>query len=231
MPFRTVTALLKWSLTATLLLAALLAASFAVHQSGVVHAGMDFAKIDTAALDSGFPQIAQYSAYILTALFAFSVILSPIWIYLAARRARKHAVGDLKIHPVWSVISWFLPGINIFAPFRAFGKIWLASTGRKEPMKVETHPLIGFWWGMCLLLALLGAADIGGYLNAGGDIQAYRPGRLGIAAAIALFFALWSFLGLVLIVSRNLAARERGDEPVVEYWEKPKPRKPAESEA
>jgi hypothetical protein len=91
-------------------------------------------------------------------LFVASTIIWLVWLYksyasltrLGTRRTR-HA------SPSRAVMMWFVPFVNLVAPYQVVREIWLRTAGLNaaEPDLSAKTPLISWWWALYLIWNLV----------------------------------------------------------------------------
>lgn len=75
-------------------------------------------------------------------------VLFVLWFYCAYRqKAQSGLEGDVnggtRFAPIWAVIGWFVPGLNLIRPPQIMSEL----TGRRS--------LVGAWWGLWMVGALI----------------------------------------------------------------------------
>jgi hypothetical protein len=86
----------------------------------------------------------------LTITWAFLALWSgvlTIWSLNRAYRNRAASGLPLPMNPRWYAVSWFIPLVNLFMPYRPTKQIW---EGRSSP----PQPLLGCWWAAWVVIAL-----------------------------------------------------------------------------
>jgi hypothetical protein len=92
-----------------------------------------------------------------------AMVLFLAWVYRANRNARALGEMEMRYGPGWSVACFFIPIVNLYAPYLAIGDIWRASrveSGR-EP-RSPASALVGSWWviwlvGSCIQFSRMGS--------------------------------------------------------------------------
>jgi len=80
------------------------------------------------------------------AVFIATAIPFGMWIYRANKNARALGAVGMKSSAGWAVGSYFVPFVNLFAPFLAMREIWRASANPGNPESAPSTPLLGWWW-------------------------------------------------------------------------------------
>jgi len=92
------------------------------------------------------------------------------WTYRAM--SNVHALGANGVDsPGWAVGSFFIPFVNLVAPYTAMSQIWRASISAGD-WEAENAPIVGIWWALWLIAGL------------GGWIVILLAGEHGIAGLI-----------------------------------------------
>ncbi|HWO65915.1 MAG TPA: DUF4328 domain-containing protein [Umezawaea sp.] len=94
--------------------------------------------------------------YFVALLFACTVPVLLVWLY----RVRRNAEVPGRVHrwsPRWVVGGWFVPGLNLWAPYQAVADI--AAAGAPESRRAEVTRQVLAWW--LAWLAGLAATAVG----------------------------------------------------------------------
>lgn len=76
------------------------------------------------------------------------------WTYRAM--SNVHALGANGVDsPAWAVGCFFIPFVNLVAPYTAMSQIWRASISAGD-WKAENAPIVGIWWALWLIAGLGG---------------------------------------------------------------------------
>lgn len=89
----------------------------------------------------------------LAALIAFIA-----WLYRAVKNLPALGAADPGVTPGWAIGCWFVPFVNIVAPFIVVLRVWRASDPNPAAGRSQEWPLLYAWWGVFLALAVAGAA-------------------------------------------------------------------------
>ncbi|MFI6102007.1 DUF4328 domain-containing protein [Lentzea sp. NPDC051213] len=113
-----------------------------------------------------------------------------VWMYWA--RLNSHATASKHQHkwaPMWTIVGWLIPFVNLFVPFAVMQDIWRASDRSQGTLALQLRPkstLVTAWWS-CWIASF---------------VLAYVGGR------IQLDFAVWStFSTLATVAAAVLAIR------------------------
>jgi len=83
-----------------------------------------------------------------------------------------HALGAGGVDsPAWAVGCFFIPFVNLVAPYTAMSQIWRASISAGD-WQAENAPTVGIWWALWLIAGL------------GGWIMILMAGQHGIDPAL-----------------------------------------------
>ena len=84
-----------------------------------------------------------------------SGILFLVWIHRANYNARKLGAQDLQFTPGWCVGWFFVPFANLWKPYQAMKEIVKASTNPAEWRSQSDDPLVGGWWALFIISAIV----------------------------------------------------------------------------
>jgi hypothetical protein len=88
-----------------------------------------------------------------TLLFLTAVVLFCLFMARANRNARTFGALTLRYSPRWAVAAFFVPVMNLFAPYLAMKEIWQASD--PDPLfpatVVRVPVFVPAWWGLYVL--------------------------------------------------------------------------------
>lgn len=82
------------------------------------------------------------------------------WTYRLSRNLRAFGAAGLRTAPMWAVLFFFVPLLNLYRPFQTFREIWQASDPNLAALawrKTRPPALLGFWWASVLLMDVLDA--------------------------------------------------------------------------
>jgi len=89
-------------------------------------------------------------------LFLITVIVFGRWIYLAQKNLPELDARYLRFGPGWSVGVFFVPVLNLWAPYQAMGDLAKASRDPRTWQLEDTPLLILVWWILWLLKQFIG---------------------------------------------------------------------------
>jgi Domain of unknown function (DUF4328) len=89
-------------------------------------------------------------------LLLVTAILFGRWIYLAHKNLPELGARFLRFGPGWAVGVFFVPVLNLWAPYQAMGDLAKASRDPRTWQLEDTPPLILVWWLLWLLAQFLG---------------------------------------------------------------------------
>jgi hypothetical protein len=98
-------------------------------------------------------------------LYLITVIVFGRWIYLAHQNLPDLGARYLRFTPGWSVGCFFVPIMNLWAPYQAMRELAKASRTPRQWELEDSPPLIFIWWILWLILQVLGNAVIQGGLH------------------------------------------------------------------
>ncbi len=123
-------------------------------------------------------------------LFLVTTVMFCIWVHQANINARALGAAEMKSTPGWAVGSFFVPIVNIAAPYLAMVELWKVSdpsgavcSGIDHP-KQRVSPLLGAWWLTWLLGAGIGSVAHMMVRGAANQTAAARATSVEILAAI-----------------------------------------------
>jgi hypothetical protein len=86
------------------------------------------------------------------------------WMYQAHRNLRALGHTQLDSKPIWVIVCWFVPIMNLFCPYQVMREIWMRSAPPGTPANPRTSAtLLNCWWGAWI--AAIGLASWGNYLD------------------------------------------------------------------
>lgn len=96
-------------------------------------------------------------AFGILSLFLFIPFL--VWLDRAACNAHALAPGELDISPGWCVGCWFVPVVNLVAPYFVLSRLWKSSDSKRVATRstsrnTSTPGLIALFWVLWLVTAL-----------------------------------------------------------------------------
>jgi hypothetical protein len=89
-------------------------------------------------------------------LYIVTVIVFGRWIYLAHRNLLSLDARYLRFSPRWAVGCFFVPIINLWAPYQAMRDLAKASRSPRQWELEDTPPAIIGWWVLWLIVQFLG---------------------------------------------------------------------------
>jgi len=87
----------------------------------------------------------------------FSFIAFLMWFYRARCNLDRARLTGFKYTPKWTIISFFIPLVNIYRPLQIMQELWSGSkflsrtTNAESWQKVQPGKLVSLWWGMTML--------------------------------------------------------------------------------
>lgn len=138
-------------------------------------------------------------------LFACTVPVLLVWLY----RVRRNADVPGRVHrwsPRWVVGMWFVPVLNLWAPYQAVADI--AAAGAPESHRAEVTRQVLAWWLSWLIGLVATAASVRVWWFGDVVFSPLLPAWVG-----AVFFALASVL--LIAVVHKLSAMHPADERLI----------------
>ncbi len=94
------------------------------------------------------------------ALYIVTAIVFGRWIYLAHRNLLALDARYLRFGPGWAVGCFFVPIINLWAPYQAMRDLAKASRSPRQWELEDTPPVIIIWWVFWLIAEFMGRATL-----------------------------------------------------------------------
>jgi hypothetical protein len=134
-----------------------------------------------------------------------------VWIYRAHRNLPSLGAHPLKYSPGWAVGGFFVPFLNLIHPYLVVREMWKASSPEVGVSNGDswqdqaTFPLLGLWWGACIVTGILGQSVLW-LAPSAKTAAAFLPvAWLGVASYIVGVIA----AVLALLVVRRIDARQK----------------------
>lgn len=89
-------------------------------------------------------------------LFLMTAVVFGRWIYLAQKNLPELGARYLRFGPGWSVGVFFVPVLNLWAPYQAMADLTKASRDPRTWQLEDTPALILVWWILWLLTQFIG---------------------------------------------------------------------------
>jgi len=103
-----------------------------------------------------FDRATRFLAVSQLGVFLVTGVLILRWIYRARECLDALSAVGMRFSPGWSIGWYFVPFANLWKPFRAMAEIWKASQTPQAWKDQPTPGLLRWWWGLWLLVSLLG---------------------------------------------------------------------------
>ena len=100
-------------------------------------------------------------SWALILLFLITVIVFARWIYLAQKNLPELGARLLRFGPGWALGVFFVPVLNLWAPYQAMGQLAKASRDPRTWELEDTPVLILIWWILWLLKQFIGDGMLG----------------------------------------------------------------------
>jgi len=108
-----------------------------------------------------FDRVTRLLAVSQLGVFVVTGVLILRWIYRARECLDALKAAGLRFSPGWSIGWYFVPVANLWKPFQAMNELWKASSAPQAWRDQPTPSLLRWWWGLWLLVSLLGQAVSG----------------------------------------------------------------------
>ncbi|GHS88497.1 hypothetical protein FACS189487_06900 [Campylobacterota bacterium] len=106
------------------------------------------------------------------------------WIYRANFNARQLGASNMKFTPGWSVGWYFIPIACLWKPYQAMREIWCASSNPQNWQKQDVSSLLGWWWFLWVVSAVLGTILFRMTMNAEELYELLATNTLGLFAGV-----------------------------------------------
>lgn len=150
-----------------------------------------------------FLDVLDLAGIVATVVKLAALVLLLVWFYNAHSNLRHLGVRRLEYTPGWAVGYFFVPILCFFRPYQVAQEIFRASSP-EVPLQRPTawrltscSPVIGWWWGLTLLEALLGGC--GGMSQPLNSRQALLDPQLRSAIGMSLLSMAVALLGMLMI--------------------------------
>jgi hypothetical protein len=97
---------------------------------------------DAVVLDE-ISQVVRIGDFV---LFLITAVLFLTWVYRTCDNARRLGAVDMDQSPGWAVGSFFVPLINLLAPYYVMRDIWNASSDPTNWRSMRGNPIVRCWW-------------------------------------------------------------------------------------
>jgi len=131
---------------------------------------------------------------------AFLTPLSYLLCIILTLRVQYRAIKNLHIiespevemGPLFSVVSYFIPILNLGAPVAAVGQIWRGTFAAVAPERIDPSGRLAWWWAAFLLSGIVGG--VGGAVMRGGREVSDIINAAPLVSASALLSAIAAIL-------------------------------------
>lgn len=147
-------------------------------------------------------------------VWVVTIVLFLLWMYRITANLRSFGLTD-SYHPVWAVVSWFIPVVALGAPKLVVNQAWrgsnpkLAAPYTAKAVRSEDIPdHFAFWWFFWVVSGLLGAASLrANVAHAMGSLS--RDERVIFAGVDVALTGLWLVAAvLAMLVVRDVTRRQ-----------------------
>ncbi|MFD3721814.1 DUF4328 domain-containing protein [Streptomyces sp. NPDC058674] len=120
-----------------------------------------------------------------------TVVVFIIWFHRVRSNGGIFRPDAFTLGRGWAIGAWFVPGANLFLPYRIARQTWRASTQRGPDGSDRTAPaaLLTSWWVVWVLAAIVGRVFSRIYMAADTVDELLAAGLLGIAADLGTTIA------------------------------------------
>ncbi len=116
-----------------------------------------------------------------TTLFAVTALAFVLWTYAARSNLRALGARRINYTTAWSVVGWWVPGLNVVRPYQVLREIWKASdpitTDRFAWKQSRTPALLVLWWAAFVGFVSLEIIAALMTLSAGIDVPKFQFAR------------------------------------------------------
>lgn len=143
------------------------------------------------------------------------IIVVPLWVHRAWSNLRLIGVSGLTLSPAWAALSFFVPIINLFVPFRAMRELYNRSTGEEEYFAHDSVGDVTSWWACYIGGGFISAFTVAVpafNIATGGLLMITAPpfiqflmSLFGTVLLIAAAFFLWRIIGTITSAQRSFA--------------------------
>lgn len=175
---------------------------------------LSFVTVNLPVSDTEVVQNHQRLARDCSILAVLSVAVAALWLiwqYRAHANVRALVPGT-RFRPLYGLVSWVIPGLNLVLPLLAMRELWRASNPDVEDWRrARTTALLWLWWllvlaGLALAVFALAPVSHGGVTAADLSVR----DRRGVpAAGIGLLAALAAALLFGLLQGRMVLKEDR----------------------
>lgn len=102
--------------------------------TGVAESVASFLSFSGGGLHPNHPLQFVSLGFSTLAFFSFMA-----WFFMASRNAHAKATAELRFKPVWTIVGFIVPFLNIIRPYQVMTEIWRVSGARPEA-------LVRIWW-------------------------------------------------------------------------------------
>jgi hypothetical protein len=134
-------------------------------------------------------------------LYIVTAIVFGRWIYLAHRNLPSLDARYLRFRPGWAIGSFFVPIINLWAPYQAMRDLAKASRSPRHWELEDTPPVIIIWWMLWLIVGFMERGTGGIGLRAQTAPELFN---LTVFKLVAAVFSISLYL-LALYIVRRIA--------------------------
>lgn len=130
------------------------------------------------------------------------------WIYRLSKNLHVLSVAPFKYSEAWSVISYFIPLINLVSPFLAMKELWTRAF--KDEPESRSREILGGWWFLWLAANFSGRTSFKMSTNAE-TVMDYQA-AMGVTAFAEFIGILLSLIAMVLVYQISSAYYRNYDE-------------------
>ena len=131
------------------------------------------------------------------------------WMYQAHRNLPALGNARLDSKPIWVLVCWFVPILNLYFPYQVMSEIWWRSDPRRlsADNAKQSDTLVRGWWAAWIVAAVTGVW--GNYLDEFSAMQPEVTLATWVDIAFLASFALSGLLLIWIIVALNRRQSQR----------------------
>ena len=155
--------------------------------------------------------IGALIAFADVAIHLATIIFFLVWLYRAhGNLAIINPHSRLEHSRVWAMVSFFIPFVNLFVPYRAIRELWQKSGPPDEALLAEPSPPATFpvWWAFWILASVAG--NVSFRLSLSETVARSTVAQISMAAAVlSILAAIFAYLVVDAIDKRQEETKSR----------------------
>ncbi len=178
-----------------------------------VSAAMQYALLASApySMDAALANDRRQQVVALLSVLAVLVALVAffVWLFRAKKRVVALGMEGGEYSPGLTVGSFFIPFLNLYLPFAAVRELWQSSRAPRNWKEQPSSALVGCWWAVWVVNALMGAV-VGLVMKNSAGLEELKTATLWMLASAFLGIAsLAATLVLVVLISSRVRGCEQ----------------------